>query len=79
MPVLSKNELTNLRKELGVRYSILTDALESRELNSANEGAGRRKHWVHPETKCATIANSMQIRLAAEDFKNILAEIKKLK
>jgi len=66
MPIVAKEKLNELNQELRIRFSTLSQALSPRELKSSNEGAG-------------TEANTMQLHLAVEDFKNILAEIKKLK
>jgi len=78
MPIVAKEKLNELNQELRIRFSTLSQALSPRELKSSNEGAGRGQ-WSHPERLAATEANTMQLHLAVEDFKNILAEIKKLK
>jgi len=79
MPVLSKKKYKELINALDKRIENLYEALRSRELKSANEGLKRRFHHVHPESMCATKGQDYEIRLAVEDFKAILAEIKKLK
>lgn len=78
MPVTTKSKHSLLVKELNSRFGYLMDALERRELKSAKEGAGKG-HWIDPDRMCATRKGSVEIRLAVDDFKNILAEIKKLK
>ena len=78
MPVITKNKHRKLIRELSNRISCLNDFLECRELKTAKEGL-TRGHWVAPESMCATQGSSLEIRLAVEDFKAILAEIKKLK
>ena len=79
MPVISREEHKRIMKELRYRWDILVTRLETRELKYPGEGVKGRGHWVRPESKCATVADAMEIRLAVEDFKTILAEIKKLK
>lgn len=78
MPVLYKTRLSELNKHLSDRYITLKDTLQARELKSSKEGVKGRWCWQFPETLAATIGNDMEIRLAVEDFKAILAEIKKL-
>ena len=78
MPVMTKEKHKTIQRELSYRLSALHSALERRELNSAKEGA-KGGYWVHPEDMCATTANEILLRLAVDDFKAILAEIRKLK
>ena len=79
MPVMSKTHHARMKKALVERFDALLDAIEPRELESAREGAGGRRHWATPEAMCATKAPAMELRLVVEDFKAILAEVKKLK
>ena len=79
MPVLDKNEHRKLMQELRGRISVLIDCFGSRPLNNNREGCTGRTHWIEPETKCATRGTDSEVRIAVEDFKNILAEIKRLK
>lgn len=79
MPVLDKNEHRKLMQELRGRIAVLMDCVESRPLNNNREGCSGRGHWIEPETKCATKGTDSEVRMAVEDFKNILAEIKRLK
>lgn len=78
MPVLSKKTRSKYESELRDRFESLIEALNGRELKSAQEGAGNSA-WGDPSAMCATIGTAMEIRLAAEDFKGILGEIKKFK
>ena len=78
MPVMSKTKLEMIKMHLDQRYRTLRDAIEWRDLNSAKEGAGKGS-WMHPEKMCATVASDIELRMAVEDFKTILDEIKKLK
>lgn len=79
MPVLAKKKHDQLLAELRNRYQYLIDVFERRELSSQHEGAGRGRKWGSPHDMCATSGNDIQISMAVEDFKTILAEIKKLK
>ena len=79
MPVLKKKGHQLLQKELNLRVGVLLDAFEGRELSSSREGVKGRGSWIDPELMSATTGNSTELRLAVDDFKNILAEIKRLK
>jgi len=79
MPVLEKEHHQKLDKELVLRFKILLEAFEGRELKKSTEGVKGRGHWIHPEKFTATCGGSLELRLAVDDFKNILAEIRKLK
>lgn len=79
MPVLHKSKHKKLRQELQHRVSELLDAFESRELKSSSEGVKGRGCWSNPDVVCATVGDDLRIRLAVEDFKTILDEIKRLK
>ena len=79
MPVLAKKKHDQLLAELRNRYQHLIDVFERRDLLSNGEGCGFKKSWVRPDDMCATSGNDTQISMAVEDFKTILAEIKKLK
>ena len=77
MPVMTKVRHAAIKKELGFRVATLLDAFDKRELKRPSEGA--RGSWVHPEDMCATLADNLHLRLAVDDFKAILSEIRKLK
>lgn len=79
MAVLNKDHHHSLMLELSKRYDALVAALEPRALKSAAEGIKGRGSWINPELKCATEGDGLEVRLAVEDFKAILAEVKALK
>lgn len=79
MPVLDKNHHNILMKELRYRAETLIDRFERRELKNNKEGVSGRGHWISPDSKCATKGSDSELRMAVDDFKNILAEIKRLK
>lgn len=79
MPVLNKTRHHDIMLELSKRYDALLAALEPRALKSATEGVNGRGSWINPELKCATEGDGLEVRLAVEDFKTILAEVKALK
>ena len=78
MPVLHKGKHGQLIGELSRRYSNLVEAMKKRDLSGPHEGANGKK-WAQPHLMCATAGNAIEVSLAVEDFKAILAEIKKLK
>lgn len=77
MPVSEKVRLQKINSSLGARIEKLLDVLEMRNLNSSSEGCARGS-WMYPERMAATKGDKLDISLAVEDFKSILAEIKKL-
>lgn len=79
MPVLDKDHHRILMRELRGRISVLIDCFESRALINNKEGVSGRGHWINPDSKCATKGTDSELRMAVDDFKNILAEIKRLK
>jgi hypothetical protein len=78
MPVLHKDKHDALYRALNFRTNELLEAFKRRELQANTEGLNRG-HWVEPNTMCATVGDSLRLSMAIEDFKTILAEIKKLK
>ena len=78
MPIMTKKAQLKYENELRSRFEILIFALTGRDLKAPSEGAGQGR-WTDPSAMCATVGTAMEIRLAAEDFKGILGEIKKLK
>ena len=79
MPVLDRNEHRRLMQELRGRVSVLIDCFESRSLTNNKEGVSGRGHWINPDSKCSTKGSDSELRMAVDDFKNILAEIKRIK
>lgn len=77
MPVYEKLRLQKINSSLGSRIEKLLDVLEMRELKSSSEGCSRGG-WAYPERMAATKGDKLDISLAVDDFKSILAEIKKL-
>lgn len=78
MPVMTKKAQAKYEAELRERFEILVGVLSGRDLKSPREGAGQGS-WIDASDMCATAGTAMEIRLAVEDFKGILGEIKKLK
>jgi len=78
MPFCSKVSIAFTKAELERRYYKLYNLLETRELTSNKEGAGKG-HWATPEKMCATTGNVGEIALAIEDLKAILLQISKYK
>ena len=78
MPVLTKEKHRVMARELNVRFQVLEDAFKSRDLKSSREGLAKGR-YSNPDSLCAIKSTSLDLRMAVEDFKTILAEIKKLK
>ena len=78
MPVLTDTRMNSIHKELENRYGTLLDVTCSRSLRSDREGAGKGR-WRDPEKMSATVGNASEIRMACDDFKTILSEIRRLK
>ncbi len=79
MAVLSKEEHKRLKRELNDRFRKLSDAFTSREIKNSKEGALRKGTWRHPDTMCATIASTGELKLAVSDFRTILTRLHQLK
>jgi hypothetical protein len=79
MPVMKKTTHEAYLAKLRARFENLIENFESRDLKNASEGTGRRSTWIHPEEMCATKGNHLDLTLAIEDFKAILAELKRIK
>jgi hypothetical protein len=77
MPVIKKEVQLKYETELRSRFQNLIDIVSARELRSSSEGRNRGQ-WLHPEKLCATQGTDLEIRLAVDDFKLILAEVKEL-
>ena len=78
MPVLNKGKLSRLNMELKSRYDTLRYAIMGRALKSNKERAGKGR-WIDTEDMSATIGDASEIRMACDDFKTILSEIRRLK
>ena len=60
---------------MGNRYQHQIKLLKERPLSHPREGAGRGV-WSDSEKMRGTVGTALDIRLAVEDFKTILQEIK---
>ncbi len=78
-PVLPKKKHQLLERELRARFENLMYQFTQNELTSKHDGAPSRSSWAAPELMCKTNGDSIDIRLACEDFKSILKEISSLK
>lgn len=78
MPVLTLTALHKYETQLDERFQTLKLALRGRELTTPSEGVKGRGHWIHPEKMRSTTGSRFDLAVAVEDFKVILAEIKKL-
>jgi hypothetical protein len=78
MPVIEKAQLDAIHAELRRRFDNLIGALAYRPLKDDREGANVGR-WGAPDKMRVTEGSSMDIRLAADDFKSVLAEVKRIK
>ena len=67
MPVMNEDKHEIMMKELKKRYDAFVSAVEPRALKS------------NPDIMSATRGSSIQIELAADDFKAIISQFRKLK
>ncbi|WP_140411242.1 hypothetical protein [Chromobacterium violaceum] len=79
MAVIRRTSQQRLEDELRARFEKLLETIQPRDLNHPSEGAGRNSSWSSPEDMCALKGSDMNRRLAVEDFKAILAEVKSIK
>lgn len=77
MPVITKQRHKELTDHLHSRLSNLYSMIEARPLQSCTEGCARGS-WLYPDKMAATVGSKLELNLAIEDFKAILAELKKL-
>lgn len=64
---------------LRARYDNLISLFEGRSLKSNREGCTGNLHWIDPDVNCATEGKDYELRMAVDDFKAILSEIRRLK
>ena len=78
MSIQKKAKIQRYIDILNERYNKMLNALEGEESVAIELAA---EHSPHPENflKHNVFINSLDVRLAADDFNNILKEIKKLK
>ena len=79
MTVYKKEKHRYLINELQLRFNDLMEVFSPRELSSPREGCPGRQRDVNPSLLSATVGNDSEIRMAADDFKTILAEIRRCK
>jgi hypothetical protein len=80
MPVMSRSSRQRLEDELKLRFEKLLESIQPRDLVHASEGTkGNKSSWGSPESMCGLASSDLTRRLAVEDFKAILAEVKALK
>lgn len=74
-----KKDIQNLERLLQLRLGSLGVVLKGRELKNNREGSkGKRgTHWVKPELR--TAIEKEELEIAVDDFKTVLAQIRKLK
>lgn len=62
--------------KLNNRFAVLQNLLDfARKLDSSTDGCRARYRWPNPDAMCKI--DKMELNLAVEDFKSILAELKR--
>lgn len=79
MTVLSRVGRDALEEQLQQRFRALLAVIEPRDLMNDAEGCSGKNHWTQPQQMCAIKASQMDLQLAVDDFKNVLAHVRKLK
>jgi hypothetical protein len=79
MPVITRNEHKKLADELQRRMDVLQHSFTERPLKGSQEGCANRRYWKNVDAMCATTGSTSELRVAVDDFKTILAEIRRLK
>jgi len=79
MPVIAKVKIDVLLQELQNRYVALNDVLKYEKIKNPYVGLDSRHKWKNPDAMRITKGNDMEIRMAVDDFKTVLSEIRKLK
>ena len=80
MPIITKEKHTAIYRDLNNRIAQLQYVMEPRLLIDPREGIKTRGgFYADPDQMRATRGTDYDIRLAVEDFKTILAELKRLK
>ena len=79
MPVVVRDELKNLERELGNQAAALVRLIQTRALADATEGAKPGQAWPDPKAMGVTCGSESEIQLACEKIKAVLSVIKKTK
>lgn len=77
MSVHNEGIIEGLIDQFNSRADRLMAAVRPRALNRNTEGA-KRGSWVCPDMKRATKGSTADIQIAVDDFKTILAQMRKL-
>jgi hypothetical protein len=77
MPVVVRDEIRNLERELGNQAAVLIRLLQTRPLETGTEGAKPGQAWPDPKAMGVTCGSESEIQLAVEKVKAVLSVIKK--
>lgn len=77
MPVVAREEIRNLERELGNQAASLIRLLQTRPLEAPTEGCKPGAAWPDPKAVGVTCGSESDIQLAVEKMKAILSVIKK--
>jgi hypothetical protein len=77
---LTKKDHVVIEESLKDRFQNLVYLMEPLELENGFDGAGGRgRTWSFPKNMCKTRGTVLEIKMAVDDFKTILAQVKGLK
>jgi hypothetical protein len=79
MPVVVREEIRNLERELGNQAASLIRLIQTRPLEGPTEGAKPGQAWPEPKAMGVTCGSESDIQLAVEKVKAVLSVIKKTK
>ena len=77
MPVVVREEIRNLERELGNQAALLIRLLQTRPLETGTEGAKPGQAWPDPKAMGITCGSESDIQLAVEKMKAVSSVIKK--
>jgi hypothetical protein len=77
MPVVVREEIRNLERELGNQAASLIRLLQTRPLETGQEGAKPGSAWPEPKAMGVTLGSETDIQLAVAKVAAVLSVIKR--
>lgn len=77
--LMSRSTNKRLRLELQGRFNMIMAAMEETDPNDFREKVSGKYYWQDPEEMCRTMGSTLELRLAVDDFKAILSQVRALK
>jgi len=78
MPVMNRQQLERLYRELTERCHRLTVVVTPRRLADDREGCRGRSRWPNPDEMRATTGDGSELRVAVADLQAVLKELTRL-